>query len=180
MAPEPGWKQCSRGSPHCIAAPMTAAQMAEHFAARRTGEGRWMARCPAHGDRSASLSIRRGRKGTLLHCFAGCDARDVLAAVGLRLADLYDGPPATPEQWMKMDRQRAADERRRRSGAELERDVYRLESIRNQLGAKLAAVANVPAGDELSRVFHFVCDLHREAHTELETRRSRLAAAPRG
>ena len=25
---------------------------------KRTGPGRWMARCPAHGDKSPSLSIR--------------------------------------------------------------------------------------------------------------------------
>src|SRR6185312_12677922 len=55
----------------------------------KTGNG-WRARCPAHGSRSASLSIAQGDNGTLLiHCFAGCEVHDVLAAVGLEVGDLF-------------------------------------------------------------------------------------------
>lgn len=61
-------------------------------------------------------------------------------------------------------------ERTLRSIRELQRDVDKLEAIRNQLGAKLANLANVPEGDELERLFHYVCNLHREAHTELDKR----------
>jgi AAA domain len=50
------------------------------------------ARCPAHEDRSPSLSLRHIEGSVLLHCFAGCHAEDVLAALGLGLADLYDEP----------------------------------------------------------------------------------------
>ena len=54
-----------------------------------TGKG-WRARCPAHGGKSASLAITEGDNGTLLlHCFAGCQVRDVLAAVGLQVGDLF-------------------------------------------------------------------------------------------
>jgi hypothetical protein len=54
-----------------------------------TGKG-WRARCPAHGGKSASLAITDGDNGTLLlHCFAGCQVHDVLAAVGLRVGDLF-------------------------------------------------------------------------------------------
>jgi hypothetical protein len=56
------------------------------------GPGRWMARCPAHRDRIPSLSIREADDRMLLHCFAGCSAGDVLAAVGLALGDLYERP----------------------------------------------------------------------------------------
>jgi hypothetical protein len=56
---------------------------------RKAGRG-WIARCPAHADRSASLSISEGDDGrVLLHDFAGCEVADVLAAVGLTLADLF-------------------------------------------------------------------------------------------
>lgn len=62
---------------------------------KATGEGRWMARCPAHEDRSPSLSIREtGHGQVLLHCFAGCDTEDILTAVGLCFSDLYDKPLA--------------------------------------------------------------------------------------
>jgi hypothetical protein len=58
---------------------------------RQTGQGRWTARCPAHEDKRASLSIRETDDSRLLvHCFGGCSAGDVVAAVGLTLADLFD------------------------------------------------------------------------------------------
>lgn len=57
---------------------------------RETGPGRWIAKCPAHEDRSPSLSIRELPDGKLLlHDFGGCAPGDVLAAVGLSLADLF-------------------------------------------------------------------------------------------
>jgi hypothetical protein len=34
--------------------------------------------CPAHADRTPSLSVRQGDRGILVTCHAGCDARDVL------------------------------------------------------------------------------------------------------
>src|SRR5438128_1256746 len=57
--------------------------------AKKSGTG-WSARCPAHDDRKASLSISEGDDGTaLLKCHAGCDTSAILAAVGLKLADLF-------------------------------------------------------------------------------------------
>lgn len=55
--------------------------------------GRWMARCPAHEDRSPSLTIRMVDDGRiLLHCFAGCSAVDVVEACGLGMTDLFPEP----------------------------------------------------------------------------------------
>ena len=59
---------------------------------KQTGADQYIACCPAHEDRSPSLSIKRVDDRVLIHCFAGCCASDVLAAVGLSLADLYDRP----------------------------------------------------------------------------------------
>ena len=57
---------------------------------KRTGSGRWIAKCPAHDDRRASLSIRELDDGrTLAHCFAGCDVHSVLSAVSLDVAALF-------------------------------------------------------------------------------------------
>jgi hypothetical protein len=51
---------------------------------------RYMAKCPAHQDKTPSLSLSRGKDGrALVHCYAGCETRDVLAAVGLELRDLF-------------------------------------------------------------------------------------------
>jgi hypothetical protein len=59
---------------------------------KAAGAGRWMARCPAHNDGRASLSIRDTDGRVLVHCFAGCDTRAVLGALGLEFRDLFDAP----------------------------------------------------------------------------------------
>jgi hypothetical protein len=57
---------------------------------KRTGAGRWQARCPAHDDRGPSLSVRELDDGrVLVHCFAGCEVHSVLSAVGLSFDDLF-------------------------------------------------------------------------------------------
>lgn len=57
--------------------------------ARRHKNG-WVARCPAHEDRSPSLTVTVAGDGKiLLHCFAECPALHVVQAIGLTLADLF-------------------------------------------------------------------------------------------
>ncbi len=57
---------------------------------RQTGPGRWIARCPAHADKRASLSIRELEDGRILvHDFAQCSVHEVLAAAGLDMAALF-------------------------------------------------------------------------------------------
>jgi hypothetical protein len=58
---------------------------------RQSGAG-WSARCPAHDDRNPSLSLRQGDQGALLRCQRGCETTDVMAALGLSMADLFDNP----------------------------------------------------------------------------------------
>jgi len=61
--------------------------------AKKSGEG-WAARCPAHDDAKASLSIAAGDNGgAVLHCHAGCEPAAVVAALGLTLADLMPEHP---------------------------------------------------------------------------------------
>jgi hypothetical protein len=56
----------------------------------RGPDHKYTARCPAHQDRSPSLSVSEGRDGqALVHCFAGCTAEDVVGALGLELRDLF-------------------------------------------------------------------------------------------
>src|SRR6516164_2548450 len=64
------------------------ALLAKLSGAKKTGNG-WSARCPAHDDRRASLSISAGDDGrALVRCHAGCTAEAVVSAVGLTLRDL--------------------------------------------------------------------------------------------
>jgi len=56
---------------------------------KKTGADRYLARCPAHDDRSPSLSIAEGDDGrALIHCFAGCEPLDILDAVGMTFSDI--------------------------------------------------------------------------------------------
>lgn len=56
------------------------------------GQGRWMAKCPSHDDRQASLSIREGDDGrALLNCHANCKTEDIVSDLELSMSDLF--PP---------------------------------------------------------------------------------------
>jgi hypothetical protein len=68
------------------------AQRLDHC--RRYGES-YRARCPACDDKRDALSVRDGDQRLLVHCFRGCAAEDVLAAAGLRWADVQP-PPGWP------------------------------------------------------------------------------------
>jgi hypothetical protein len=60
---------------------MTAETIARALGGHRAG-ATWMARCPVHEDRSPSLSISAGKGGkVLVRCHAGCDQRDLIAAL---------------------------------------------------------------------------------------------------
>lgn len=73
---------------------------------RKTGPGRAIAKCPAHEDRSPSLTVNELDDGkVLIHCFAGCDNESVVAAVGMRMADLFpqrlaDARSKPPRAWL--------------------------------------------------------------------------------
>ena len=49
----------------------------------------WTARCPAHNDSRASLSIGQAEDRILIRCFAGCSAREIVESLGLHLRDLF-------------------------------------------------------------------------------------------
>lgn len=60
-------------------------------AVRKTGNG-WQARCPAHEDQHASLSVGNGDAGGIvLHCHAECKTEAVVSALGLTMVDLMPG-----------------------------------------------------------------------------------------
>jgi hypothetical protein len=64
---------------------------------KKSGNG-WEARCPAHDDKKASLSISESPDGkTLLNCKAGCKTESVVAVLGLTMKDLFPKPRTTRE-----------------------------------------------------------------------------------
>jgi hypothetical protein len=63
----------------------SARELATRLGGHRLGEGRYLARCPAHDDRNPSLSIIDGRNGRpVFHCFGGCDWRHVTNTLATR------------------------------------------------------------------------------------------------
>ena len=50
---------------------------------------KWSGRCPAHDDRTPSLSISEGDKGVLLKCWAGCTTQEICTTLGIGQADLF-------------------------------------------------------------------------------------------
>ncbi len=78
----------------------------------------YVALCPAHDDRSPSLSVSAGNDGrALLHCHAGCDTAAIVSAMGLGMVDLMppgerrtDGNPHKVRTTITVD-QLAADKR---------------------------------------------------------------------
>lgn len=81
--------------------------------AKPTGPDKWIACCPAHRDRTPSLTVRALDDGRILiHCFSGCGAADVMAAIGLETADLFpkalaDHLPAVRQPFTAADALRA-------------------------------------------------------------------------
>lgn len=56
----------------------------------KASHGHWMARCPAHDDRTPSLQISEGPDGRiLLKCFAGCSIDDITNVLGIATRDLF-------------------------------------------------------------------------------------------
>jgi hypothetical protein len=71
---------------------MHAAEFATRVEQVRHCGDHYVARCPAHADRSPSLSFRDGQRGLLLHCWAGCSLGAIAHAVGAGVSDLFYSP----------------------------------------------------------------------------------------
>ena len=66
--------------------------LAQMTKVRQRQPGQYSACCPAHDDKSPSLSVRETPDGAvLLYCFSGCPVSEVVNALGLEMSDLF--PP---------------------------------------------------------------------------------------
>lgn len=52
---------------------MNAGDLIKHLQGVRSVRGGWIAKCPAHDDRTASFSISEQGGKVLLFCHAGCN-----------------------------------------------------------------------------------------------------------
>ena len=71
---------------------MNLKEVLEHFEVKSgpNGEsGYYECFCPAHKDTHPSLLIKAGESGVQVKCQRNCRTEDVLAAVGLKMSDLF-------------------------------------------------------------------------------------------
>lgn len=120
---------------------MTAAYIAEALNGRRSGSG-WVAHCPAHKDKTPSLSIRESDGRILVHCFGGCTQPDVVMA--LRERGLW--PERPRPTWTQSERREYG---RRRSQAEI--------LARRALDWRAATVARLQKGKAAAFVKYVDC-----------------------
>lgn len=74
------------------------------------GRNSFQCQCPAHRDKEASLTVTEGDKGKpVLHCHAGCNTADILAALGLTMDDINDRPANTWKSRLEWFMQEKAD-----------------------------------------------------------------------
>lgn len=60
---------------------------------KSTKRGHWIARCPAHDDRSPSLSVSELSSGkVLIHCFTGCTYESIISALGIERRESFSRP----------------------------------------------------------------------------------------
>lgn len=115
---------------------------------QKSGNG-WRARCPACEGRSRKLSIAESDGRVLIHCFGGCTAADVLAAVGLRWADIMP-----PRSWpLSREEQRTARRAIQQTGWSAALAVLSLESKIVALAAReIHHVGGLQSSRDLERL----------------------------
>ncbi len=80
---------------------------------RVAGDGQWIAQCPAHPDRVPSLSIGVGGNGcALVHCQAGCNIDEVLAAMNPPMTKVELFLKGTTPNGQKRERRKVQQRRR--------------------------------------------------------------------
>jgi hypothetical protein len=69
---------------------MSATPLLSRLEGVRGRDGSWRARCPVHGSKSGTLSIRELPDGrVLMKCHAACATEDILAEIGFNWEDLF-------------------------------------------------------------------------------------------
>ena len=132
--------------------------------ARRIKNG-YLAKCPAHLDRTPSLTVSEGDDGRLLlFCHAGCQLQSVLDALRLHITDLFQsGPPSR--------RQTVSRRMIRRHAVRLDKHAGRLQLRANALlleatGVDIASWSEDEVDMALNRIADAYDDLRRASILE--------------
>ena len=97
---------------------------------KESGTDKLIAQCPAHPDRSPSLSVTGIEGSALLYCHAGCQAADVLAALNMTMADLFDNKRDTTYAYPGGRKvRRRPDKQFPQSGNKADRSLFRSDRL---------------------------------------------------
>ena len=125
---------------------------------RQRSAGQWSALCPAHDDKSPSLSVKEATDGrVLMHCYGGCHVRAVLDALGLDMEALFppkpDSGPMQPRRLLTPSH--AMDL--------IERELYIIAEAAGKMsrGSRLNAEQRERLGRSSSRVMHLISESAR-------------------
>ncbi len=94
---------------HALMTKPNAPELLDRLAGVKKNSTGWQAKCPAHDDGHASLTVSRGEGKTLLYCHAGCPTEAILDALGMSMADLFDAKPDHKPEISKTYNYRSAD-----------------------------------------------------------------------
>ena len=100
------------------------------------GEGEsFMAKCPAHDDRSPSMRVTYRDDRILLYCCAGCTAQDILDSLNLSWSDLFNS------QWTAAERQAYAQKQQLRKvdPMEVEMNIILIMNNKRKNGESITA-----------------------------------------
>ncbi len=95
------------------------------------GQGKWMARCSGHPDKTPSLMIIQYPDGIGLRCFAGCDQTQVLDGVSLTYRDVKEGYDTSNPAEIRYARH--ASELRRKTQKEEENEQWAIDATQSAL-----------------------------------------------
>ena len=142
---------------------LTAQQLAAMLHARRVGKNKWVAKCPAHQERTGSLYITPGKDGSAwAHCFGGCDQKAVLDALGLTWSDLKPEGRIDPEIVRQI---RVQEELRKAQKEERTRLLWwarkRIEYWHRKAETLGRSLWKWPEQAKLARDFHHALDMER-------------------
>ena len=147
-------------------------ELTRSLRAKRISKGKWRAVCPIHGGRhSGPLSITDMGMGNIrLHCFGGCDQKDVLDALGLKWADLRPDTRIDPEvirQIQVVEARREAERQERTRLLQLAKE--RTDYWHRQVEILGKALYVSPQPDKVRKDFNYAVDMERRCQKIWET-----------
>jgi hypothetical protein len=111
---------------------------------RTRGSGKWLGRCPAHQDKSPSLTIAEGERGLLLKCWAGCTLKEITGALKVSVKDLFFDTAATSDE-----RRQAVEERLQAKAKE--QAAYKAEGLRRDALREAQALIHSACGISIAK-----------------------------